>query len=221
MSELNPDPQSANSLPPKSSELRGGAQRWSFAHALLFTGHMIDSADRRVPRFPAWAEERARDAIRQAVARIAEARNGTTIGLAGGASGGDLLFHEACAELNIPTRILLALPLDDFIRASVAPAGPGWVERLHALIAERSPENLRIMGGKDGQLDGETDNVWQRANLWIIEEAVALAPEGTLLALWDGQTGDGPGGTEHFVTAARRWGVRIAPPIEMQDLLRD
>jgi hypothetical protein len=193
---------------------------WEFAHALLFTGHMIDKADREEPRFPAWAEGRARKAIRDAVAAIPWTRPGPTVGLSAAASGGDLLFLEACAELGIPTRILLALPIEEFLAASVAPAGPVWVKRFHEMVEMCGPENLRIMGKTDGLLEGENDNIWLRANLWMIEEAVELAPERSLLALWDGKTGDGPGGTDHLVQAAVKLGVRVAPPISMQMLLR-
>jgi hypothetical protein len=78
---------------------------------------------------------------------------------------------------------------------------------------------VKILSGKDGLLEGETVDVWQRTNLWILERAVALAPERTLLALWDGKAGDGPGGTEHFVEVAKRFGVGVAPVIEMQKVV--
>ena len=193
---------------------------WKFAHALLFTGHMIDKADRKEPRFPAWAEGRARKSIQDAVAAMPWTRLGPTIGLSAAASGGDLLFLEVCAELGIPTRVMLALPVDQFLAESVAPAGPDWVRRFNAMAERHSPESLCIMGQRDGLMQGETGNIWLRANLWMIEEAVELAPERMLLALWDGKAGDGPGGTDHLVQAALKLGVRVAPPISMQVLLR-
>jgi hypothetical protein len=192
---------------------------WAFAHALLFTGHMIDQAGREHARFPASAESRARSAIRDAIMAITWAKPGNTIALAGAASGGDLLFQECCEELRISTVVLLALPRDEFEAASVAPAGPGWVKRYRALLQRTAPDRLHVMEGGDGLLEGATDNVWQRANLWMIEEASSLAPERALLALWDGKTGDGPGGTEHFLQVARLCGVRILPIVEMQALL--
>jgi hypothetical protein len=218
MPGLNP-----HSIPPRQPDEAAVAkvaipEHWSFAHALLFTGHMIDSARRKQPRFPASAEQPVREAIRQAIADMHWAESGPTIGLAGAASGGDILFHEICAELGISTKILLALPVEEFVAASVAPAGPAWVERFHSLVEARGPESLAILSEKDGLLEGASANVWQRANLWMIEVAVALAPERTLLALWDGMTGDGPGGTEHLLQAASRFGVRIAPPIEIEKL---
>lgn len=193
--------------------------RRPFAHALLFTGHMIDRPNRRHARFPAWAEGRAREAIHAAIAALEWTQPGTTVALAGGASGGDLLFHECCRELGMATRVLLALPRDEFEANSVAPAGPGWVTRFHALLEDADPA-IDVMQESDGLLEGATDNIWQRANLWMIEEAGRLAPERALLALWDGKLGDGPGGTEHFLRAAARCGIRTLPVIEMRALLQ-
>src|SRR4051794_25596994 len=96
-----------------------GGNETTFAHVLLFTGHMIDSAGRTNARFPAWAEGRARAAIHSAIAGIDWKMPGETVGLAGAASGGDLLFHDCCEQLGIPTRVLLALPADRFEAASV------------------------------------------------------------------------------------------------------
>ena len=142
------------------------------------------------------------------------------VGIAGGASGGDLLFHEVCAEFGVATRLRLALPLEEFIATSVAPAGEGWVERFRALV-NRSLDRqcVRVMGENDGRKYEATKDVWSRANLWMIEDAVALAPQRTLLALWDGKGGDGPGGTEHLVSVAPNYGIRVAPPITIQSLL--
>jgi hypothetical protein len=141
------------------------------------------------------------------------------VGLAGAASGGDLLFHECCEELGIPTRILLALPAEEFIAESVAPGGAEWVSRFHAAIENTRAHTLHIMKKEDGSLEGPTDNIWQRANLWMIEQAAALASEQALLALWDGKMGDGPGGTEHFLHVAQGSGIRVLPPIQMQTLI--
>ena len=180
---------------------------------------MIDSPGRRRARFPAWAENRARDAIHAAIAGLQWTQPGTTVGLAGGACGGDLLFHECCEELGIATRVLLALPPHEFEATSVAPAGPRWVKRFHTLL-DKAAAGLHVMQKNDGLIEGVTGNIWQRANLWMIEEAGRLAPERALLALWDGKTGDGPGGTEHFLRAAASYDICILPPIEMRTLLQ-
>jgi hypothetical protein len=191
-------------------------KEWDFAQSLLFTGHMIDAPGRKVERFPARAEARARAAIYEVVLGL---RREATVGIAAGASGGDLLFHEVCAELGIPTRLCLALPVEEFIAKSVEPGGADWVRRNRALVERLGPANVHVMGNGDCLVEGPTENVWQRVNFWMVEQAVALAPERTLIALWDGKGGDGPGGTEHFVKTAPGYGIRVAPVIAMQGLL--
>jgi hypothetical protein len=116
--------------------------------------------------------------------------------------------------------MMLALPMEEFLAESVAPAGPDWVRRFNAMVERHSPESIRIMGKTNGLLEGENGNIWLRANLWMIEVAVELAPERSLLALWDGKAGDGPGGTDHLVQAALKLDIRVAPPISMRMVLR-
>jgi hypothetical protein len=191
---------------------------YEFAHALLFTGHMIDRPGRARPRFPAWAERRVREAIRRALENISWIQSGSTVGLAGAASGGDLLFHEVCEELSLPTRVLLALPPMQFIEASVAPAGPSWVDRFNRLLEQPTAHTVSVMPGDAS--DSDDIGIWERANLWMVEQAVAIAPDQALLALWDGSVGDGPGGTEHFIQVARWSGLRVLEPIAMQTILQ-
>jgi hypothetical protein len=195
----------------------GDSAGWEFAQSVLFTGHMIDAADRKEVRFPPRAEGAARIAIRKSVLQL---RDGGTpmVGVAGGASGGDLLFHEVCAELGVATRLRLALPFEEFVATSVAPAGEGWVERFHMLVKQLGSENVQVMGENDGRRYEATEDIWSRANLWMVEDTVALAPQRTLLALWHGKGGDGPGGTEHLVSVAPSYGIRVAPPITIQPL---
>jgi hypothetical protein len=193
--------------------------RWEFAQSVLFTGHMIDAADRKAPRFPPQAEIAARTAIRDSIVRLRDFNGIPMVGVAGGASGGDLLFHEVCAELGVATRLRLALPVEEFIAVSVAPAGQAWVRRFRMLLKQLGKENIRVMGENDGRNNEAIDDIWSRANLWMVEDAVVLAPQRTLLALWDGQGGDGPGGTEHLVSIAPGYGIVVAPPIPVQSLL--
>ena len=179
---------------------------------LLFTGHRIDSPGREVPRFPASKEGKARDAIRAVIEEQKAMTEGTMLGIAGGANGGDILFLEECEEAGIPTRMLLALPEDQFITASVDSEDKNWVHRFHALVtrhaevpvlseSELLPNWLQFKKNYD---------IWQRNNLWLLGEALCRgAKHLTLIALWDGEPGDGPGGTEHMVRLASQRGARI------------
>lgn len=181
-------------------------------HVLLFTGHRIDAPDRPVPRFPANQEEVARQDLRDVIAQEQALVNGPLLGIAGGASGGDLLFHEVCRELSIPTLLYLAMPREPFVRASVQDSGPGWVERFDALY-EQVPHRLLAPDGKLPRwLQHKRDyTIWQRNNLWMLYHALALgSQQTTLIALWDeAPQGDGPGGTQDMVMQARQQGARV------------
>ena len=57
--------------------------------------------------------------------------------------------------------------------------------------------------------------IWQRNNLWMLFNALAEAcddksgdPNLTLIALWDGAGGDGPGGTGDLVDKVKAMGAR-------------
>lgn len=176
---------------------------------ILFTGHRIDTPDRAKPRFPATKENEAREMIRDALTRETAKGGDSFIGIGGGASGGDILFHEVCEELKIPSRMYLVLPKNEYIKASVADAGPQWVERFNRLFAKHEPKILseserlpRWLRAKPGY------DVWQRSNLWMLHNALFLARDHlTLIALWNGVTGDGPGGTEDMVNRAKSRGA--------------
>lgn len=207
-----------------SARNRLGLQAALFDQGILFTGHMIDAPDREVPRFPPLAEAAARAAIRASVAALLAHAPQATVGVAGGACGGDILFHEVCGELGIPNRMLLALPPEQFIQTSVVQGGAAWVDRFHALLGRLGPGNVRILPESnqpetDERLQGSKDDIWERANLWMMEEVLRLAPDCTLLALWDGQGGDGPGGTQHMVQVATAHGIHVAPCISTERLL--
>jgi len=180
------------------------------ARVLVFSGHRIDAPDRETPRFPASAEGEARRMIAEAVAAERRGADGPVVGLAGGASGGDILFHELCGEQGIPTTLYLAAPRSAYVAASVADAGPDWVARFDRLH-ERLP--TRILGEElevpDWLAAKPGYSVWQRNNLWLLHNALVQGPSRvSFLALWNGEAGDGPGGTAHMVATARARGGR-------------
>ena len=176
---------------------------------ILFTGHQVDAPGRKEPRFPADKEPLARAAIRQAVERQIELY-GRAVGISGAASGGDILFHEVCAELGIPTRLFLALPPESYVTESVAPAGPEWVPRFYA-IQSRFPSAPILARTKDlpGWLRHRADySIWQRNNLWMLNEALTSGARNvSLIALWNGKKGDGPGGTADMIAIAQQRGA--------------
>jgi hypothetical protein len=174
--------------PPRSSD-----------HVLLFSGHLVDAPGRFDPRFPPSLEYAATKAIERAIAEI-----GPTLAIASAARGGDILFHEACRARGIQTTIVLPLPVEEFVKQSVSGAAGGhWEERFNTLLSEPGP--ARII-----QLDpADSANPFHQANNVMLDLAKAHDPKPTLLALWNGQYGDGPGGTADMVDAIQRQGGRV------------
>ena len=179
-------------------------------HYLLFTGHMLDKPGRPQPRFPATKEQQVKEKIRETIAQEISVNGNNTTGIAGGACGADIIFHEVCQEMGIPCKLFLALPREQFIIASVAFAGHSWIERFDRLYLKLPVFVLanasllpRWLNKKNGY------NIWKRNNLWELH--AALTNGGlhlTLIALWDCKGGDGMGGTEDMVNEATLKGAK-------------
>jgi hypothetical protein len=162
--------------------------------ALVFTGHMIDLPDRPVPRFPPKIESVAADLIRLRVGALSEASGGSLVGIASGARGGDILFLETCHDLGLDTRMLLPEPPEVFVEHSVAGVASGeWDDRFAAVWRSHADSERAIVTVPKG------GNIHEATNRAHLELARTLGGEVRLLAFWDGQGGDGPGGTATFV----------------------
>jgi Tetratricopeptide Repeats-Sensor len=180
------------------------------SRTILFTGHRLDPPGRATPRFPAHQEARARAAIEAAVESDRDSAGVEVVGIAGGASGSDILFHEVCQALSIPTTLYLPFPADAYVAASVQDAGPAWIDRFHRL-AQRLP--TRVLQDSEALpvwlRRRPAYTIWDRNNLWMLQNALVNGgAHTTVIALWDGGAGDGPGGTQHMVETARQGGAR-------------
>lgn len=185
-------------------------------HYLLFTGHMIDKPNRPSPRFPPAKEAAVRKRIKEVLTEEKEktiARTpGIIKGVSGGACGGDIMFHEVCEELGIQTELYLALPRDQFIVESVEFAGQSWIERFDQLYNRLTRHILATTKELPVWLRKKEDeySIWERNNLWELNSALVNGGINmTLIALWDGKGGDGPGGTAHMVQEAKKRGAKV------------
>jgi hypothetical protein len=193
-------------------------------HPLVFTGHMIDPPGRIPARFPASKEQTAKEEITSAIRAIkaaADGRDEQLIGMAGATDGGDLLFHEACAELGIDSEVFLPVPELTY-RATAMSGRPGWVERYHAVLTrtketakEKQRDGLHILARTDtlpAWLQSRAGySTWQRSNRWVLHHAWATTTVDrvTVLALWNGEAGDGTGGTADMVVDAQLGGADV------------
>ena len=132
------------------------------------------------------------------------------IGIAGGACGSDILFHEVCEELKIATQLFLAVKKDQFVVESVKRGGPEWVERFNTLCTRVPPRELADSTQLPVWLRSKKDySIWQRNNLWMLFNGLALNLPLTLLALWDQGPADGPGGTTDLVAQVDGRGQKV------------
>lgn len=181
--------------------------------AIVFSGHMIDKEGRKEPRFPKEKEAEVREKIKNSIKEILGDESAKDfIGIAGGACGGDILFHEVCKELNIKTGLYLALPREKFIAESVRFAGNSWVDRFYAIHDDVN--TLVQLLSNDMELpiwlQAKKDyNFWERNNLWILNSALSYGGRNlTFLVLWNGKEGDNPGGTKHMIEEADKRGAK-------------
>jgi hypothetical protein len=196
------------------------------ARVVLFTGHMLDAPNRaadkaRFPRTPE-AEATARRMIEAAVRSEMDQEGGVSFGIAGGACGSDILFHEICESLGIKTQLFLALPEDKFQVESVNRGGPGWVERYRKLCERVPPRVLAESKELPRWLVDKKDyDIWQRNNFWMMFNALAGdSRRQTLIALYNpDRDPDGPGGTAHLVNEASKWRFKTLE-LDARELLK-
>jgi hypothetical protein len=165
---------------------------------VLFSGHMIDGSDRDPSRirFPEAVVPTVEGAIGAELDSLAVEKD--DLGICGGACGGDLLFAKLCLDRGLKVRLMLPSAEPEFLRSSVLPAGMGWVQAYQE--AKRRGALVRVMPDELGQMPSSV-NAYERCNLWQFYAAAAFRPHGasmTVVCLWDGKPGDGPGGPAHM-----------------------
>ncbi len=185
-----------------------------FPSVVVFAGHMIDRDDRTVPRFPASLEPIVKNAIRQGLRKV-----NAGFGYASGACGSDILFHEVMLERKGESYVILPYEKERFIKDSVAIARDGdWVNRLARVIAQaietQEVSRQRQMG---------SDVSYEFANMMLhglaSVRAQQLETKLVPVAVWDGKSGTGIGGTAGTVERWRRLGLHVEI-IDLREILR-
>ncbi|MGA1981845.1 MAG: hypothetical protein ABSG84_05175 [Acidobacteriaceae bacterium] len=150
--------------------------------AVGFTGH------RKLPD-----EASSRQQIRDFLALQKESHRGVVYGVSSAAAGGDQLFAESCLELDIPLRILLPRPAEQF-RTDFDDAS--WLRTTRIM---ESAISVEVTGRHESRNEQYYDCGIQ-----------TIAESQLLLALWNGLPARGTGGTQEMVAYARKTGHPIA-----------
>lgn len=166
---------------------------------LLFSGHMLDAPTRATPRFPASQEPKAAHAITQHLHTLQAGPR--DLAICSAACGGDILFAESALAHRIPLEIYLPFDPATFADQSVSFAGAAWVARYEAVLSAATA--VHLMPQERPPLAPDQDP-FEQVNLWMLESASRFGPQRVrFIALWNGQGGDGPGGTHHMMSAVR------------------
>ncbi|MGA7157347.1 MAG: hypothetical protein WBY53_10890 [Acidobacteriaceae bacterium] len=149
--------------------------------AVGFTGH------RNLPN-----EAESRKLLYDLLAEKKRSTSEVLLGISSIAAGADLLFAESCIALNIPLRVLLPFPVDDF-RADFDP--PSWSRAERVM---KQSISIEVIG-----------NAQQRDERYYECGVETVLQTQWLIALWNGEAAHGLGGTQQIVAFARRIGKPV------------
>jgi class 3 adenylate cyclase len=164
-----------------------------------FCGHRLDLGH-AAGRFPADAEDRVAASMRNELDRLSPAY--AYGALAGGA---DILWAEALLERGVELYVVLPFAREEFLETSVAPSGPGWVERFERCLEAAASVAFAT---EDAYLG---DDVLYRYGAELamglaLLRARYLDADARQLAVWDGRPALGDAGTAIDIQAWRHSG---------------
>jgi class 3 adenylate cyclase len=177
---------------------------FSVPPVVVFVGHLIDQPGRQPHRFPPWLEPAAREAIRRTVAAL-----GPGIGYASAGCGGDILFLEALIDAGAEAHIVLPYGSTQF-RADSVDVVPesDWGTRYDRVL-ERATEVVTASEQRMGSGAMSYEYGFKMLDGAAAVKADELETDLIGLALWDGEPGDGPGGTAASVNHWRGLNRRV------------
>ena len=198
---------------------------------VIFAGHMMDKIGRVPPafvaRFPKERERAVTLAIRDALEKL-RAR----IGFCSAACGGDIIFIEEMLKRGGEVHVVLPYAEDLFISDCVKgpdnlrpeeqfqeTTGREWLPRFREI--RKKLASLTTLGKKRAHDNAMASDCCNRVFLGLgLLKAKSLSTQLTLLALWDGWSGDAPGGTRSQVKLASSVKVKIEylPELYPQDV---
>jgi class 3 adenylate cyclase len=188
---------------------------------VAFTGHMIDKVGRIPPRFvPRFPREKERS-VTVAISRTLDRLN-ARVGYCSAACGADIIFLEQMLKRGGEVNVVLPYGEEQFIRDCVKSpdsAGPNaqfqenrgkeWLPRFQGI--RKRVASLIILGKQRPQDNAIASDGCNRVFLGLgLLRASSEAKKLRLIALWDGWSGDAPGGTRSLVKLADSLGVRTA-----------
>lgn len=187
---------------------------------VAFTGHMMDKVGRVPPRFVPRFNKEKEDYVTRAIHDVLEKLN-ARIGFSSAACGGDIIFIEQMLKRGGEVHVVLPYAEDLFIRDCVEVsdntsadqqfqenAGKKWLPRYRKI--RKQVASTTTLGDKRARDNAMASDCCNRVSLGLgLLRADASSTPLTLIALWDGWSGDAPGGTRSLVKLADSLKVKI------------
>lgn len=147
--------------------------------------HRIGITGHRALRDPDTVRQAIRDILTQMLQQHPDAIACTAL-----APGADMIFAQVALDLGMPLEVVVPFPSysDEFATANER-------ENFQRLLGFATVYPLN--------LDGPSEDAYVAAGAWIIERSQLL------LAVWDGEEGQGVGGTADVVARARAAGRSV------------
>jgi hypothetical protein len=103
------------------------------------------------------------------------------------------------------------MPFDILVQHQRHPAGRNWIDRYWSMREQKRIHVLQPSPRLPSWLRQPADySVWERNNRWLLQSPLSPRRASvTLIALWNGERGDGPGGTADMVAEARAAGASV------------
>jgi class 3 adenylate cyclase/tetratricopeptide (TPR) repeat protein len=170
----------------------------------VFAGHLIDRPGRLPPRFPPELEAAVRRELTDTLGR-----HNIGFGYASAANGGDILFLEVLQDIGAEQSIVLPYNRTQFLTDSVDfVPGANWADRYHAALDRAAQVTI---ASEQRMLSGAMSYEY---GFLLLDGMAAVRAEELdtrllCIAVWDGQVGDGPGGTAASIDYWRQAGREI------------
>ncbi len=176
---------------------------FAVAPVIVFVGHRTDASERTPSRFP---EDAVPDVETRILAYIE--RTGASIGFASAARGSDLIFLHAMHKLGGKTHIVLPLERDVFESTSVSDDGSNWCARYAEALTHA--DSVRIANNHSSTADGTAFEYGGRYLIGLAKlRARQLDAPLRALVYWNGESGDGHGGTAWSVAHLLKLGIPV------------
>ncbi len=179
---------------------------------IVFVGHMIDRPGRGAPRFPPELERAVAGKIKESIAKL-----NPGFGFSSAACGSDILFLEAMLEHGAEASVVLPYNRGEFIPDSVEfVPGSDWRLRFERVLERANP--VLTASKQRLEIGGVSYEFCNRMLLGLASiRARQLDTDLIPLAVWNGRSGDGPGGAAAVVQEWRDLGYNpeiIDLPVE-------